>query len=345
MVLLSLSGLALASDKCEAMLKQRSYLKAAQCFQQRSDKMPPPDQLSKIQRYLKGQALRSAWTAYDKAAVQTKDIEKGGHYRENALKLIDFYLKNKLCPKPYLCQIVLGKQTKIRKAIGYAQLTVVTDSKVSGFLEVKGYKYLAKKTTPPQWSQAVRPGRYTVTVTYEGQKALVRRLIVRPNTPRVLTMFPKKAQPDKRIVVRVPPPRRIPPKTTSTNVVPLVLIGVGAAVTVAGGVLLGMAVLQDGERNTIATSLVNDAKELSPSERAKLAGDEKTKNGLGKIDSLATSASTLELAGYGAAGGGIAILAAGIVLALLPKKPAKKTKAALLPFSSKRRAKLLSPVR
>lgn len=311
-----------AAPSCASLFQNKKFVKAGQCFLKNANSMPPASQLSKIKRYLKGQTLRNAALAYQKAGDNEQNTEKAAYRREQAVGILRRYLKENLCQKAYLCQQAKGVILEQLNKIKYTPFTIVTTPGLRATIRIQGYKFKVQHTSPPQWTKRVRPGRYTIEVKYENRKLIRKEVIVVAGTPRTETVL------TKALVRPKPPVARKP------SVVPWIILGVGVAIAGAGGGLLGFGASKVGERDSKAANLITSAGGKSPTERITMAGAPDTAAAIKEIDDAHGTASTMIPIGWALVGvGAAAVITGGILFAVLrPKgKPAKQAATNLPP--------------
>lgn len=303
-----------ASSSCASLFQSKQYVKAGQCFLKDANSMPPASQLSKIKRYLKGQTLRNAALAYQKAGDAEENAEKAAYRREQAVGILRRYLKENLCQKAYLCQQAKGVILELLNKIDYTQFTVITTPGKRAIIRVKGYQFKIKHISPPQWTRRVRPGRYAIEVKYENRKVIRKEVIVTAGTPRTETVLTQEVTQPK------------PPKVAKASPVPWIILGVGVAIAGTGGGLLGFGISKIGERDQAAASLANEASNKTPAERLTMAASPDTTARIKTVDDAHNTASTMLPIGWAMVGVGAATIITGAILfvVLRPKAPAKQ---------------------
>lgn len=307
------------SANCGSLFQAKKYIAAAECFKKKADNMPNALQLSKIQRYLKGQTMRNASLAYQKAATKEQNVEIAAYRREQAIQLLRQYLKENLCQKKYLCQQAKGSVLELLNKIKYTPLSIITQPGKRATVKVTGYKFNLTHISPPQWNKSVRPGRFQIKVRYESGKVVTKKVIVSPGQARTVTMLmaPKLVSPAPK------------PQSTSSSAVPWVLLGVGIAIAGGGGGLLGFGMSQTGKRDSLSSELSNEASNKSPAERLVMAADANIRERIKEMDGAHQTATTMLPLGWALAGVGVATALTGVVLFFVKKPKAEPTKAAL----------------
>ena len=181
-----------AADSCAGFVKSKRYEKAARCFVTQADRMQHGAQLSPLQRHLKGRKLRNASRIYQMAArSSTRDPGKRAHYLERAVLLLRRYLSEKLCSRASRCRRVLRRAKELDKSISRGRLTVVLASKAAARLVVKGYAF-EKRVSGKRWSSKLRPGKYTLIVTFPGHKPVLTGVEVTPGQTQSVRLTPPK---------------------------------------------------------------------------------------------------------------------------------------------------------
>jgi len=232
---------------CKELYLAKKYLKAAQCFQAQANQMPPSNKLDKFQRYLKGIHLRNAAHAFTQAAQKTSDRVEAAYLREQALLLLRQYLQEKLCRKNYRCRLVQGEQLALLKQINYTQVVIVTSGKKNATLFIKGPHYHYQGPLLGSWSSKLRPGSYTVTVTFPSI-APRQRQIVAGNSPNLVLQFQPPATRPVATTRPLSTSRRVPPPPPP-SLLPWILVGAGATLAVAGGILAGLGHVSLSQRD------------------------------------------------------------------------------------------------
>lgn len=297
--------LAQPQPNCEALYQKKQYRKAAQCFLKQASQMPPTPQLSRIQRYLKGQTLRNAALAYQKAAEQEQNVEVATYRREQAINTLRQYLKENLCQKKYLCRQARGSIQELIGQIQYTPLSVVTAPGKRAVVTITGYRFKIQHISPPQWNQPVRPGRYTIQVQYEGGKTVRKSIIVSPGQSRTVTAL------DAPVLARKRP---TPPKAGAASPVPWIVLGLGLALAGGGAGLLGYGVSQVGTRDTIAAEIAQEASNQTASQRLTLAASDATQQRIQDMEGAHQTAATTLPIGWALIGVGGASVVTGVIL-------------------------------
>ncbi|MBK07238.1 MAG: hypothetical protein CL920_06625 [Deltaproteobacteria bacterium] len=289
-----------ATDRvCKRYFQKKQYERSADCFQRLVLSVDP--KASEEDRIKAGVWLRNAVVALKRAANQEKKIGKANYLREKGVKLLDSYIDKKLYVNSSQRNIAKTMKTGLVDSIGYTNLTVVSGH-LKAKIQVIGFQW--KSEGVGTLNQKLRPGTYTVLVTYPGTPASAKAVNMEASVPKVITFQPpaKKRTVAKTPERREPPVRRpAPPKSSP---VPLIVMSVGAVVTLGGAGVVGWSVVgTQGERD----ALLNE--QPSP---------ENTK----QIGQLTELAKTQNLIGWVVLGVGVGGVVAGVVmLAMQPKAP------------------------
>lgn len=293
-----------ASPSCENMFKNNEFLAAARCFQTQANLMPPTAQLSKIQRYLKGQILQNTALAFQKAADLEQNAEIAAFRREQAVSVLRQYLDKNLCQKKYLCQQAKGNILELLNKIKYTPFSVVTVPGKQAVIKVEGYQFKVRHIAPPTWNQTVRPGRYTVEVLYEGQRPLRQDVIIVPGQSRTITVLGNLNTSSNTSGT----------SSQGRSIVPWIVLGLGVAIAGVGGALLGVGVGKTAERDSVALNIANEASNKTPAERLTMAAAPQTSTQIKQMDDAHNTAATLLPTGWVMAGVGAATALTGVVL-------------------------------
>lgn len=251
---------------CSDLYRQKKFLPAGKCFERKANAMGESKQLSKIQRYLKGQSLRNAALSYRKAGQAEQNAEKAVYRYEQALLILQRYLKENLCQKQYLCRLAKGESLELLNQIKYVQLSIVTSPNKRAIVRIQGFKYKIQHFSPPQWNKRIRPGRYTVRVKYEGQKVIVREIIATPGKALTIALLAptpvvvrRRPSIPRTSVVRIRPlPRKPKVVQHKTSAFPFVIAGAGVLVAGVGAALLIYGQSQIGTRDEALKKIQSD---------------------------------------------------------------------------------------
>jgi len=303
---------------CFQLFNRREFIRAATCFQNKAKKMKHGRALNTFQRFQKGRLLRNIAFSYKEAAKRAKDTSKSSLLYEKAYKTLQQYMAEKLCRKRYRCRSIEALQLQLLKKIQYAQLTIMTGP-IPAYVEVKGHHFQSRKPVPPYWNQRVRPGRYKLIVSYSGQKPQERAINVPPGEDTIEVFKPLR---QKKVI----------PVVTKPSPLPWVVLGVGAAAIVGGGLLIGLAhqSQSDGVQALAKSRAWAQEPESVRAERTKNAGEEVTSTIQCSTQCFQT-AKQRELIGWIVAGTGAAVTAAGTLWLLLRKKPKPPTRVSVTP--------------
>ncbi len=319
MVWPSLGSLAWAqSVNCGQLFQAKKYLTAAECFQKKASKMPSALQLSKIQRYLKGQTIRNASLAFQKAASLQQNIEVAAYRREQAVRMLRQYLKEDLCQKKYLCRQARGNILELLHLIKYTPLSIITAPGQRATVKVTGYQYKIQHISPPQWNKSVRPGRFRIEVRYENGKVVRKQVIVSPGQARTVTLL------GAVLTRKTPTPLKVQRRSSA---VPWIVLASGLVLAGSGGALLGLGVTKTGERDKLAKDLAQEAANKNATERLAMVAANETQTRIKQMDNAHQTAATTLPMGWTLAGVGLATVATSIVLffVMQPKAAPKTT--------------------
>jgi hypothetical protein len=245
---------------CKVYFKRKQYQTAAQCFDGLAKAIGTAKSAEK--RYQKGRWMRSAWLCLVRAARQEKVRYKQAYYYEQVLFRVRRYLAQKLYETKSQQQVATARLNRAKTAIGYAQLSVVSNHQGASLL-ITGFRFKSKGVG--SWSRDVRPGSYTVQVTYPGRPALIKIIEHKPDQPSLLRFSPAPVRRApvvvrRAVVARVPvvrrpagrrlhPTKRPVPTPASPKVLPWVLVGTGAALAIGGVVMFVVGADAEQARN------------------------------------------------------------------------------------------------
>jgi len=273
-------GAAVAAS-CGALFQQKQYVKAADCFVAAAASIK--DISAKAERIRKGRNLRNAAVALRTAARAEKRVEVASFHRERAVALLKQYLAQKLYESAYRQRSTQGLLHVVQKKIGYVPLTIITNAAGSQ-ATLTGYHFQARFSD--RWSKAVRPGPYQLQVQYPGGgKAVTRQLQVRPGRARIVVLTKPSAGravtrravtrravtrrvASRRLAARRPAMRPGPrPQAPRFRSPATVLLGVGAAALISGGIVLGLAATADAQKQSFhqdvgAAATVQDTRHI-----------------------------------------------------------------------------------
>jgi hypothetical protein len=233
--------------RCVDLFKQKEFNKAADCFENTAKKLGDSASLSSAVKSEKGQYLRNAAAALDKAATKEKQSEIAAFLRERAIQLLQQYQKEQLFETDNRKLTALAQQTSIHKKIGYASLAIVTNSDQATIL-LEGYRFAQRATG--NWNQSMRPGPYKITVTYQGKPSIIREIRVLANKPHI-EIFQPTSSVDSPDAKGKPPNHSSqlsqklsqPPSPAMPMVSWIGYIG-GGVMAVAGSIMLGVGASQ-----------------------------------------------------------------------------------------------------
>jgi hypothetical protein len=183
------------ADNCAKLFQQGQLVEAADCFESLSNKMSESPSLSATAKLEKGQYLRNAAIALEKAAAAEQRVEVAAFLRERAVAFLARYDREKLYETDYRKQIAMAQQAAIQKEIGYAPLGIVTNNPEASII-IEAYRF--QKKAKGNWNASVRPGAYKLTVTYPSKPSIVRKITVSPNNPRLETFKDEMIVPTSR---------------------------------------------------------------------------------------------------------------------------------------------------
>ncbi len=221
------------ANPCDEILKQGNYDLAAPCFLRLAQKMKTGKKLSRLRKKRKALFLDKASYAYKEAAKREKNPEKKAYLHERSLAPLQQILKENLCPRAFGCSLVQGKLAEIRKSVGYAQLTLVVQTKNVTQASIRGFQYHKRWKLTQTKTIRLRPGSYRIVSKEAGKAQKNHNIKLQPGSSKSLTVA---------ALVIVKQARRKP----VSKVAPWILIGVGLAATVASGIMLGIGYAELG---------------------------------------------------------------------------------------------------
>jgi hypothetical protein len=260
--------------QCVQFFQKKAFVDAANCFEKLANDVGDSASLPQAKKYEKGQYLRNTAVALNRAASAETRPEIAAFLRERAVQILRQYQKDRLFETENRSQTALAQETAIQRQIGYTPLRVVTNHPKANIL-LEGYEMRQKGIG--MWNQSVRPGPYTITVTYPQTEPIVRKVNVIAKKLLIETFQMPAAgvqntSPGKDMSTRSPTIKTSP---TPPAPIPLVswigYIG-GGLITVTGVILLGVGgsqwIAADRERTTSSnpdyTKLVNQRRDAQP---------------------------------------------------------------------------------
>lgn len=287
---------------------------AAKCFTRLANRFSGQQSAQRIQR---GNNLRNAALAYQKAAKKAKLSRRKAYLNECGFRLMQNYLKEKLYSTETQKRIAKGMLDAFEEKIGYVSLTVLTPHPKAA-IQIIGYRIHQKIVGGGVLR--VRPGEFTILVRYPDKKQDARTVKLTSGKPRIvrfkLLQAPKVRKPQ---VVRVLPrktqePRRLPPPPTPRRSVvgPWIVASVGVASVIGGAVLVGVSVVSTGPQAEARLRTAIDKGEVQLTREA---------------GALYQGAQSQNLAGWIMGGVGLTTLGAGLVWMILQpsKRPSSQT--------------------
>jgi hypothetical protein len=163
---------------CVDLFRKKAFVRAADCFEGIAKKLGDSASLSVAAKSEKGQFLRNAAVALDKAADIEKWVEVAAFLRERAVRLLQQYQKEQLYETENRKQTALAQQASIHKKIGYASLAIVTNN-TQASISLEGYRFAQRAMG--NLNQSMRPGVYKITVMYPGKSPIIREIHIIAN--------------------------------------------------------------------------------------------------------------------------------------------------------------------
>ncbi|TNE48940.1 MAG: hypothetical protein EP343_13740 [Deltaproteobacteria bacterium] len=304
---------------CIQQYRQKRYIASSQCFAQVAEniKAQAAGNLTEKQRVRRGRALRNAANAIRRGAPKVTDVSQRAYLYEQGALYLKQYLAEKLYETNYLKKSALYQRRELESKVGRTTLSVVAGAPKAQ-IRVQGYKldYTAKA----KWNRSVRPGFYTITVTYPWESKPLRRTIaVAPKTPKLLALQPP-AKPTKRRrpvpprtrrdtppIARTTPPQQ-PASSSGLVAAKWVLLGLGSAVVVAGVVTLALGQSANTRKIETFQALSGSSTNNDPTKTQEILADD-------------AQSQTLIPLGWTLSSVGLASAVVGVVLFALPSKP------------------------
>ncbi len=309
------SAYAANTQLCKEYFKKKQYVRASQCFRGLAGVLEKKPTLKVQDRSQLSQYLRNASLCLRRAAKREPSAIKKSYLYEQALSYVSLMIKKKYyegASQKNLANLLKGR---IQEKIGYILVTITTGSTKAIAKFSGGYRFKSLTKKGITFQQKLRPGNYTVVITYPKQTPQVKVLQLRPGqAAAVFTFKPKPAQVAirPRSLVRVHPVQ--PPKSAGT--MPWILTGVGAALVVGGGVLVGVAIGTNSTNNERADKALIAFNQQQPLD-GKLVTATQTKS---FKDSYQT-ANSLYTVGWIAGGAGLVTVAVGLIVYATQPKP------------------------
>lgn len=304
---------------CLRLYRNKKLSQAASCFEAVANGLPST-RLTTRQKARKGRALRNAANLLEQFASKSKNVEEAAYLRERAAKLLQRYLHENLYEVEYQKKNAELMMLRLNQEVGYATLTIIPGSQRAR-ITLTGYQIRLQAVGT--WSQTVRPGTYTLEITYAKDQPPVRKTVVVSPGKNVVVNLPPPTESSavlpRHLVERQPPPRlttppTVPPTTSrGSRVAAWTTVGVGALVLLGGGAILVAASVTNNQKLSLHQQELTKA----PSQRQLQAASD--------ITQLHQTSTTLFPAGWIVLGVGAATTITGGFLFLLPTQasPAK----------------------
>lgn len=223
------AGYAVASEgPCRRHFQNKRFGKAADCYNKLYESVDQTSSSQEIRVLLKDRYLRQGSIAlYQHAQAQTNAAQKS-YVLELAIQRLSLSIKNGYCKASRRCLSHKQRIAKLRSMIQYTDLIVTTrDDKTT--LIVEGYKY--KQSRTKNFQEALRPGKYTLTIRTPGKKDRIKTLLVRGNRPVFVNVTPVQVKiVERRIIVA----KKIPPLVLTGYIAGSLLVATGAGLLIYG---------------------------------------------------------------------------------------------------------------
>lgn len=176
-----------AQARCYSLFSKRAFVQAANCFETEAKKMGAAPQGTR--RLKKGRMLRNAALCLDRAAKRSNATRAAG-LRIRAMGVLSRYLKQKLYPDGSTRAATRKLLGKLRRQIGYATLTIVTNQP-NAKVCITGTDFRQCKTSA-YWNIRLLPKNYQIEVTYPLSPPVTKRRSFKaiPRTQRTLVFSP-----------------------------------------------------------------------------------------------------------------------------------------------------------
>lgn len=287
-------------DLCKGLFRKQSYERAAQCFTEQSRVYKKQKTLTRQGKLYLFQSLWNASLSWRKASQKEKSPLRVAYLREKALLLVQDILKGRVFRTKSQKQMLSVLVERLESGIGYSKVQVYARQSAL-FQLLGGYRSAERKHKGQSWKLRLRPGNYSMVVTYKKGSPQSRSFTIRAN--------------QAPLVLKFSPPRHssmastlLPPKPKSRGATPWILVGVGSTVVVGGIVLVGVAhLLNNGSVSNV------DNLQQSMEENESTVSSENTREALQGH----STANNLFVTGWVAAGTGVALGLTGVVLYFL----------------------------
>lgn len=182
---------------CKVFFKQKQFVRAARCFQTAAEAIEKKQTLTNNDRLRLSQYFRNTALALRMAARKTKSAAKQSYLREQALKHIRHILKKKYYASTAQKNLAVLIRDRLEEKIGLVQLTVTTGSKEAKVKLSGGYRFPTLIRTGITVQIKLRPGTYTILVTYPQQQPQARVITIKTGQAPLILQFKTKELPRK----------------------------------------------------------------------------------------------------------------------------------------------------
>lgn len=314
---------------CDLLMQEKLYSKAFRCFQSKINQtLQHKKRLSKLQKIQAGLQVQQAVSAAKVLAKRAPSLEKRVYWLDQAIRIMQLSYQAKICARSYRCRQLLGTITELKQQIGYGRITVQLPPTMQAQMILKGYNTKRRSgLRKSRWVlKQLPPGPYILFVQTQQKQTKRCQFYLRPRQEQLVTCVPSPPQKNKskpqKISPQPKPIRPPPPKVQRSGLAKTgwFVIGVGAAVAIAGSIFLAMG--QDSllQRDEKAQALKEAASSASPSDLSALAqiADQKR---IPEVEALDQSGRIQIILGWTAGGVGVGLLATGVALLLQKASP------------------------
>lgn len=252
---------AYASDArlCADHFRNKRWEQAARCFRDVARPLEAKKKLLVHEQSRLFTLLRNAALCWRKAAESASSEVDASYLREKGVLVLQHILKNNYYENSSQKRLAMILKEREVERVRYIRVLVSTLAKKAKVVVSGGYRFKTLVRRQADVRFLLRPGTYSVVVTYPSQPPQMQTVVLRARKRTVVLSFrPHKnvSKPRDITVPSVPPKRR----SSSTG---WTVFGVGAGAVAVAGVLLGSAVAMKLNNDKAIQSL-KDAYQQEP---------------------------------------------------------------------------------
>lgn len=291
---------ATTESDCQRDIRNQRLLFAAQCYVRLYQAIHKTGQAKQGTPVRKDHFLNRAALSYYHFAKRNLNPAQKAYYTEKAMHLLLRSFKQGYCEAADRCRSNRMLAEKLRQEIQYTPLVVVTGQKTAR-IKIVGYQFQQVKYA--QYNRKIRPGRYTVTISFPGKRIHTKVVMLRPGFGITINVTP--------INLKLVEHRLLVPKKAPPLVVTGYTLGGLAFLTGAGIAIYGIT--EEIRLNGIVSNPLT-ARTLPAQE----------------YESGFKQSQTVKTAGFVTSGAGLALLVSAIVAHVVTNRSTQKNKTLLI---------------